>query len=326
VKRRTFITLIGGAAAGWPLAARAQQPTPPVIGYLGAGSAATSVDRLRGFHAGLREAGYVEGDNVAILYRWAEDRIDRIPELAADLARRRVAVIATFGNGPALMTKAATATVPIVFAVGDDPVRLGLVASLARPGGNLTGINYLSQEVTAKRLELLRTLVPAAVNVAVLIDPAAAATESVLRELEPAAGAMGLRLQLFKASSKGEINTAFTALAQTRPDALFVSSGFLFNSRRVQLVHLATLHKVATAYSERQFAEAGGLLSYGASYVDAHRQMGSYVGRILKGARPADLPVVQSTKLELVINAEAARMLGLTVPDKLIALADEVIE
>jgi putative ABC transport system substrate-binding protein len=298
----------------------------PVVGYIGIGSAGTIADRLRGFHTGLREAGYVEGDNLAVLYRWAEDRMDRFPELVADLVRRRVAVIATFGNGPALMTKAATATVPIIFAVGEDPVRLGLVASLARPGGNLTGINYLSQEVVPKRLDLLRTLVPAAVNVAVLVDPAVPPTETVLRELEGAAGAMGSRLQVFKASTKGEINAAFAALAQARPDALFVSSGFLFNSRRVQLVHLATLHKIPTAYTERQFVEAGGLLSYGASFVDAHRQMGVYVGRILKGAKPTDLPVMQSTKLELVINAEAARMLGLTVPDKLIALADEVIE
>src|SRR5262245_29543657 len=299
LKRREFITLLGGAAAVWPSAAGAQQPVLPVIGYIGTGSVGTTADRLRGFHAGLREAGFVEGDNLAVLYRWAEDRLDRFPELAADLVRRRVAVIATFGNGGALMTKAATATIPIVFAVGEDPVRLGLVASLARPGGNLTGINYLSQEVVPKRLDLLRTLVPAAVNVAVLVDPAVPPTETVLRELEGAAGAMGSRLQVFKASTKGEINAAFAALAQARPDALFVSSGFLFNSRRVQLVHLATLHKIPTAYTERQFVEVGGLLSYGASFVDAHRQMGVYVGRILKGAKPTDLPVMQSTKLEL---------------------------
>ena len=310
----------------WPLAARAQQPAMPVIGFLGASSPETNVDRLRAFHLGLKETGYVEGDNITVLYRWAEDHIDRLPELAADLARRRVAVIASFGNAPALAAKAATTTIPIVFGVGEDPARQGLVASLARPGGNLTGINFFSAELAAKRLELLRELVPGAVKVAVLIDPAAPPTRTTLREVEGAARTMGLRIQILNASSSGEINAAFATLARERPDALFVGPGFLFNSRRVQLVHLATLHKVPAAYSDRQYVDAGGLMSYGANNADAHRQVGVYAGRILKGAKPADLPVVQSSKFELVINAETARMLGLTVPPKLLSVADAVIE
>ena len=324
MRRRNFITLLGGAAA-WPLAARAQQPLP-VVGFLGATSDAASLDRVRGFHLGLKEAGYIEGENVTVLYRWADERMDRLPELATELVRRGVAVLAMYGNVPVLAAKAATTTVPIIFAVGDDPVRLGLVASFARPGDNLTGINFLSQEVVAKRLELLRTLLPGAAKFAVLVDPAIPPTETVLREVELAARGMGLRIQVFHASTKSEIGAAFAALAQTQPDALFVGSGFLFSSRRVQLVHLATYYRIPTAYSERQFSEAGGLLSYGASAVDVHRQMGAYVGRILKGAKPADLPVVQSTKLDLVINAEAARILGLAVPPSLLAIADEVIE
>ena len=325
LNRREVITLLGSAAM-WPLAARAQQPAPPVIGFLGASSPETNADRLRAFHVGLKETGYVEADNVTVFYRWAENHMDRLPELAADLVRRRVAVIASFGNAPALAAKAATTTVPIVFGIGEDPVRSGLVASLARPGGNLTGINYFSAELVAKRLELLRTLVPRAVKVAVLVDPAAPPTATTLRELEAAARAMGLQIQVLNAGSSGEINAAFATLGRARPAALFVGSGFLFASRRVQLVHLATLHKVPATYAERQFTEAGGLMSYGANYLDVHRQIGVYTGRILKGTKPVDLPVVQSTKFELVINAETARMLGLTVPPTLLATADEVIE
>ena len=325
MKRREFITLLGGAAV-WPLAARAQQPPMPVIGFLGASSPETNADRLRGFHLGLKETGYVEGDNVTIIYRWAENHIDRLPALATDLARRRVAVLASYGNVAALAAKAATTTVPIVFGVGEDPVRIGLVASLARPGGNLTGVNFFSAELVAKRLELLRELVQGAVKVAVLVDPAVPPTETTLREVEGAARAMGLRIQVLNASTSGEISTAFATLARERPDALFVGPAFLFSSRRVQLVHLATLHKVPAAYSERQYAEAGGLMSYGANNADAHRQIGIYTGRILKGAKPADLPVMQSSKFELVINAETARMLGLTVSPSLLARADEVIE
>jgi putative tryptophan/tyrosine transport system substrate-binding protein len=325
MRRREFIALVGGAAA-WPLAARAQQPPMPVIGFLGASSPDTNVDTLRGFHLGLREMGYVDGTNVTILYRWAEGDVDRLRELAADLTRRRVAVLASFGNAPALAIKAVTTTVPSVFAVGEDPVSLGLVASFARPSGNATGVNFLSAELVAKRLELLREVLPKAVKVAVLVDPAVPPTSTTLREVEVAARSMGLQIRVLNASTSGEITAAFATLARERPDALFVGSGFLFISRRVQLVHLATLHKVPVTYTQRQFPEIGGLMSYGASYVDAYRQIGAYAGLILKGTNPADLPVVQSTKIELVVNAETARMLGLTVPPSLLAIADQVIE
>jgi putative ABC transport system substrate-binding protein len=324
--RREFITLLGGAGAAWPLAARAQQPAMPVIGFLGVDSPDTNAARLRAFHLGLKEASYVEGDNVSILYRWAEGHLDRLPGLAADLARRRVAVLATFGNAPALAAKAATTTVPIVFAVSEDPVSFGLVASLARPGGNVTGFSYLTAELAAKRLELLRELVPGAAKVAVLADPAVPPTATTLREVEKAAGAMGLQTKIFNASSSGAINAAFATLARERSDALFVGGGFLFNSRRVQLVNLASRYLIPAIYSGRQWTEAGGLMSYGANTLDVQRQLGVYTGRILKGAKPADLPVVQASKFELVINAETARMLGLTVPPTLLATADEVIE
>jgi putative ABC transport system substrate-binding protein len=326
MKRREFITLLGGAAAAWPLAARAQQAAMPVIGFLGASSPETNVDTLRGFHLGLREAGYVDGANVTVLYRWAEGDVDRLRELAADLARQRIAVLASFGNAPALAFKAVTTTIPVVFGVGEDPVSMGLVASFARPGGNATGVNFLSAELVAKRLELLRELLPKAVKVAVLVDPAVPPTKTTLREVEVAARSMGLQIRVLSASTRGEINAAFATLTRERPDALFVGSGFLFISRRVQLVHLATLHKVPATYTQRQFAEIGGLMSYGASYVDAYRQIGAYAGLILKGTKPADLPVVQSTKIELVVNAQTAQMLGLTVPSSLLAIADEVIE
>jgi putative ABC transport system substrate-binding protein len=325
VQRRQLITLLGGAAA-WPLAARAQQSAMPVIGWLGAALPETNTDRMRAFHQGLKDMGYVEGDNVTILYRWAEGHVERLPALAAELVRRRVAVLAGFGNVVAVAAKPATTTIPIVFSVPEDPVKLGLVASLARPGGNLTGVNLLSTEVTAKRLELLRGLVPGAAKLAVLVDPAVPSTETALRELEGAAGAMGLRVQILNASNSNEINAAFATFARERPDALFVGPGFMFTSRRVQLVHLATLHKIPATYQSREYAEAGGLMSYGPSFVDAHRQIGVYVGRILNGARPADLPVMQSSKFELVINAETARMLELTIPASLLAIADEVIE
>jgi putative ABC transport system substrate-binding protein len=325
MRRRQFITLLGGAAA-WPLAARAQQAAMPVIGFLNASSSETNVERMRAFHQGLKETGYVEGDNVTVLYRWAESHLDRLPELAADLVRRPVAVLATWGNAPALAAKAATTTTPIVFGVSEDPVRSDLVASLARPGGNLTGINFFTAELAAKRLELLRALVPGAVNVAVLVDPAVPPTATTLREVEAAARSMGLRIQVLNASSGGEINAAFVTLARERPDALFVGPGFLFNARRVQLVLLAAYYKVPAAYSLREYTEAGGLMSYGTNTMDAYRQVGVYTGRLLKGAKHADLPVVQASKFELVINAQTARMLGLTVPPMLLSVADEVIE
>ena len=270
-------------------------------------------DRLRGFRQGLKDTGYVEGENVAIEYRWAENQIDRLPELAAELVRRRVAVIAATGGPPsALAAKAATTTIPIVFIVGEDPVRLGLVASLARPGGNLTGINFFSGELTAKRLELLRELVPGATRVAVLVNPANAAnTETTLRDVEAAARAMGLQIQVLNASTSREIDAAFATFVRERPDALFVGGDPFFNSRRVQLAHLAARHAIPATYSGRDYAEAGGLMSYGTNLADAYRQVGVYAGRILKGAKPADLPVVQATKFELVINAQTARMLGL---------------
>jgi ABC-type uncharacterized transport system substrate-binding protein len=327
MKRRQFITLLGGAAA-WPLAARAQQPAMPVIGLLDQRSPDELVDRLRGFRQGLRDSGFVEGQNVAIDYRWAENKMDRLPELAADLVRRQVAVIAaTSGFSPALAAKTATTTIPIVFVIAQDPVRLGLVASLARPGGNMTGISFLSGEVTGKRLELLRELVPAASRVAVLVDPSNATyAEITMRETGAAARSIGLQIQVLKASTIGEINAAFATLVREKPDALFVGGDPFFNSRRTQLVHLATRHAVPASYPARDFVDAGGLMSYGANIADAWRQAGFYAGRILKGEKPADLPIVQSSKFELVINAQTATMLDLTVPDKLLATADAVIE
>ena len=327
MRRREFITVICGAAM-WPLAAQAQQPAMPVIGLLDSRSPDALTDRLRGFRQGLKDTGYVEGENVAIEYRWAENQLDRLPALAAELVRRRVAVIATSG-GPAVAfaAKAATTTIPTVFGVAEDPVRLGLVASLARPDGNLTGINFLVGELAAKRLELLRALVPAATRVAVLVNPAHATNaESTLRDAESAARAMGLQIQVLNASTSREIDAAFLTIVREQPDALFVGNDALFSARRVQLVLLAMLHRVPAIYWDREFAAAGGLMTYGSNIVDVYRQLGVYAGRILKGAKPADLPVVQSSKFELVINAQAASMLGITVPDKLLVAADEVIE
>ena len=327
MKRREFITLLGGAAA-WPLAARAQQAALPVIGFLGTTSLENNVERLRTFRQGLKETGHVEGENVAIEYRWADGQYDRLPALAGELVRRQVTVI-TSAEGPvsAFAAKAATTTIPIVFAVADDPVRLGLVASLARPGGNLTGINFVSTELVAKRLELLRELMPGVARVAVIVNPADTTnTETMLRDVEPAARALGWEIQILKADTSGAIDAAFATLARARPDALFVGSSPFFTSRRIQLVQLAARHVLPATYVGRQYAEVGGLMSYGANLNEAWRQLGLYTGRVLKGAKPADLPVVQSSKFELVINAQTARMLNLTVPDKLLVAADEVIE
>ena len=328
MKRREFITLLGGAAAAWPLAARAQQPQSPVIGFLNPFSPDGQTDRLRGFRQGLADAGYVEGENLAIEYRWAEGQLDRLPTLAAELVHRRVVLIAvTGGPTPAFAAKGATATIPIIFTVGDDPVRLGLVASLARPGGNVTGINFFANELAAKRLELLRELVPSATRIAVLVNPAEATnTESTLKDVELAANAMGLQIKKLNASTSREINATFANFARERPDAIFVGPDAFFTARRVQLALLAAFHRLPVIYPLRPYTEAGGLMSYGSDIVDAYRQVGSYAGRILKGATPADLPVVRASKFELVINAETARMLGLDVPPSLLARADEVIE
>jgi putative tryptophan/tyrosine transport system substrate-binding protein len=328
VKRREFISLIGGAAVAWPLTARGQQSALPVIGFLDRRSPDALADRLRAFRQGLKDTGYVAGENVAIEYRWAENQVDRLPVLAAELARQPLAVIvASGGAAVALRVKAATTTIPIVFLAAEDPVRLGLVASLARPGGNLTGINFFSTELVAKRLERLRELLPAGTRVAVLVNPANVSnTESTLRDVEPAARAMGLQIQVFNASTSREIDAAFATLVRERPDALFVGGDAFFDSRRVQMVQLATHHHVPTTYSGREYAEVGGLMSYGSDITNAYRQVGIYTGRILKGAKAEDLPVMQASKFELVINAHTARMLGLTVPDKLLVAADEVIE
>ena len=327
MKRRTFITLLGGAAAAWPLAASAQAAMP-VIGFLHGQSPDANADRLRGFHRGLKDSGYVEGENVTVVYRWGENQIDRLPALAADLVRRQVALITTFGGtAVTFAAKAATGTIPIVFVAAEDPVKLGLVASLASPGGNLTGINFLSGEVVAKRLELLRDLVPAATRVASLVNPTNATdTETTVRDVTAAARTIAFQIQVLNASTSREIEAAFESIGRERPDALFVGPDPFFQSRRVQLAVLAARHTVPATYSNRDYAEAGGLMSYGANVTDAWRQVGAYSGRILKGAKPADLPVVQASKFELVINLPTARALGLDVPPTLLARADEVIE
>jgi len=327
VRRREFITLLGGAAA-CPLAARAQQPAMPVIGFLDLRSPGTMIEnRMRGFYLGLKDAGYTERENVAIEYRWADNQVDRLPELAADLVRRQVAVIVTTGGGVAVLAaKAVTTTIPIVFLINDDPVRLGLVASLSRPGGNLTGINILTGELAAKRLELLRELVPGAARMAVLVSPTNSGTETTVRDAESAARALGLQIQAFNVSTIREIDAAFATFVRERTDALFVAGDPFLSDRRVQLARLAAFHRLPATFALRDYVEAGGLMSYGPSITDAWRQIGIYAGRILKGAKPAELPVVQSNKFELVINAGTARMLDITVPDKLLVAADEVIE
>ena len=327
MRRRDFITVLGATAAAWPLAVRAQQPTMPAIGFLDSRSPEAVVSRLRAFRQGLQETGYVEGENVAIVYRFAENQFERLSDLAKDLVERRVAVIVTPGEPSAFAAKAATTTIPVVFGIADDPVKVGLVASLARPDGNRTGINFLAAELTAKRLELLRQLLPRADRIAVLVNPAEAGrTESTIAAAEAAARSMGLHIQVFKADTSRQIETAFENMERDRPDALFVGTSPFLNVRNVQLAMLAAFHRLPGTHSEREYAEAGGLMSYGANIADAVRQMGVYTGRILKGAKLAELPVVQSSKLELVINAATARMLGITVPSSLLAVTDEVIE
>jgi putative ABC transport system substrate-binding protein len=327
MRRREFIGLLGGAATAWPAAARAQRTKVPIVGFVSSLSPEASVRRVAAFRKGLNETGYVEGQNVMVEYYWLEGQADRRPSLIADLVRRRVAVIATPNTGGALAAKAATTTIPIVFGVGEDPVKLSLVASLARPGGNATGIYFVATEVVAKRLELLHQLVPKAVRVAVLVNPAIASiTQTTLRDIPEAARLLGLQIQVFNASTPREIEAAFDTLVHDRADALFVAPGAFFASRRVKLTTLAARHGIPATYSNREYAEAGGLISYGTDILDGWRQVGVYAGQILKGAAPADLPVMQPTKYELVINLKTAKALGLEVPPMLLARADEVIE
>jgi putative tryptophan/tyrosine transport system substrate-binding protein len=328
MRRREFITLFGSAAATWPLVAQAQQPVMPVVGVINAGAADAAVTRVAAFRKGLNETGYVEDQNVTVEYHWLEDQYDRLPALASDLVRRKVAVIATPGSGPAaLAAKAATTTIPIVFGVGQDPVQLGLVASLARPGGNATGINFFVQEVVAKGLRLLHDLVPKAVRVAVVNNPANAATsETTLREVRQAAPTIGLQIRILNATTIGEIDAAFAGFARERPDAVFVAPDGFFTSRRGQFATLTARDKIPAAYTNREYAAAGGLMSYGTDLVDTWHQVGVYTGSILKGAKPADLPVLQPTKFEFVINLQTARALGIEVPSGVLSIADEVIE
>jgi putative tryptophan/tyrosine transport system substrate-binding protein len=325
MRRREFITLLGGTAATWPLAAHPQHPAKPLIGFVRDGSADAKWRNV--FREGLSETGYVEGQNLTVEYHWLEGQYDRLPALIADLIRRQVAVIAAHGNAPALAAKAATATIPIVFAVGGDPVHLGLVASLARPGGNATGINFFNQEVTAKRLRLLHDLVPKAVRVAVLVNPGnASIAELTLRDVQEAAPIIGLQIQTLNASTIGEIDAAFATLARERLDALFLVGDAFFTSRRGQFATLTAVNKIPATYALRDFVAAGGLMSYGTDIADTFRQVGVYTGSILKGEKPTDLPVLQSTKFEFVLNLQTARALGIEVPSGVLSVADEVIE
>jgi len=328
MKRRDFVRLVGGAAVAWPLSARAQQPAMPVVGFINGASANVDARYVAAFRKGLSETGYVEDQNVTVEYHWLEGHYDRLPALAADLVRRQVAVIATPGSIPAaLAAKAATATIPIVFGAGGDPVQLGLVASLARPSGNATGINFFVAEVVAKRLRLLHDLIPKAIRIAVLLNPANASTaESTLRDVQQAAPTLGLQIQILNATTIGEIDAAFASLASERPDALLIAPDGFFSSRRVQFATLTAVNKIPASYSTREDVAVGGLMSYGTDIADMFRQVGVYTGQILKGAKPADLPVLQLTKFEFVINLQTARALGIEVPPAVLSIADEVIE
>jgi putative tryptophan/tyrosine transport system substrate-binding protein len=327
MRRRDFIQGIVCSAAAWPLAARAQQTTMPVVGFVRDGAADTSAWLAAAFRKGLNETGYFEGQNVSVEYHWLEGQYDRLPQLMADLVRRQVAVIATPGNVTTVAAKAATATIPIVFGVGDNPVRLGLVASLARPGGNATGINFFFQEVVAKRLRLLHELVPKAVRIAVLVNPAnISVAENTVRDVQQAAPALGLQIQTLNASTSAEIDAAFATLSHEHADALFVAGDAFFVSRRVQLATLTARDRIPASYGNHESVEAGGLMSYGGDIADMFHQVGIYTGKILHGAKPADMPVQQSTKFELAINLQTARALGIEVPSGLLAIADEVIE
>jgi putative ABC transport system substrate-binding protein len=328
MRRRDFITFLGGAAAAWPLAARAQQPTLPLVGFIYPGSPDANASNVATFRKGLSEAGYVEGQNVTVEYHWLEGQYDRLPTLMTDLVGRRVAVIAIPGSLPAaLAAKTATATIPIVFGVAEDPVRFGLVASLARPGGNATGINVFTNEVMTKRLGLLHELLPKAVRVAVLLNPAnGPSAESTLRAVQEAAPAFGLQIQILNATTIGDIDAAFATFARERPDALFVAPDAFFLSRRMQFATLSTRDKIPGMYSQREYVAAGGLMSYGTENAEMFHQVGVYTGSILNGARPADLPVVQSIRFQFVINLQTARALAVEVPPDVLTIADEVIE
>jgi putative ABC transport system substrate-binding protein len=325
MRRREFIMLLGGAAVAWPLAARAQQGTP-VIGFLRSTSANASATLVAAFRRGLTEAGYIEGQNIAVEYRWAENRDERLPGLAADLVRRQCAVIVGGGNGAALALKAATATIPIVFSTGDDPITLGLVTSLNRPGGNVTGIFFYSGALESKQLELLREAVPKATVIGVLVNPTSPASVVQAREAQAAARALGQQIHIVNASSERDIDAAFATLVQHQVGGILVAGNALFTGQRNRLVALAAHHALPAIYYLREFVAAGGLMSYGASITDAYRQVGNYAGRILKGTKPADLPVQAPTKFELVVNVKTAKALGLTIPESFLLRADEVIE
>jgi putative ABC transport system substrate-binding protein len=325
MRRREFITLLGGSAAAWPLSARAQQPAKlPTVGFLGAGTPSTYSQGA--FRQGLDEAGYVEGRNVTIEYRWAEGQYDRLPAMATELVQRQVAAIVTFPIPAAIAAKAATATIPIVFNVAGDPVKLGLVASLARPGSNATGVNSFLAELGAKQLGLLRELLPTAARIGLLVNPTNANVEGVTKDVTAAAATLGVQIDVVQASDSREIEAAFATLVRNKADALLIGSDVFFSSRRVQLATLTTRHAIPAVQNVREFAEVGGLMSYGTNLTEVFRQLGVYTGRILKGAKPADLPVVQSTKFEFVINLPTARALGIEIPPTLLARADEVIE